>query len=86
MAAADRVARGDLSGQITVKSQDETGQLLSALQRMQHSLVSTVSAVRGNAQELLRAALRSPWAITTYPAARKSKQVLLNKLLRPWSS
>jgi methyl-accepting chemotaxis protein len=44
------VARGDLSGQITVKSQDETGQLLSALQRMQHSLVSTVSAVRGNAQ------------------------------------
>ena len=50
MAAADRVARGDLSGQITVKSQDETGQLLSALQRMQHSLVSTVSAVRGNAQ------------------------------------
>lgn len=50
IAAADRVARGDLSGQITVKSQDETGQLLSALQSMQHSLVSTVSAVRGNAQ------------------------------------
>ncbi|MDR0215201.1 MAG: methyl-accepting chemotaxis protein [Comamonas sp.] len=50
VAVADRVAGGDLSGQITVKSQDETGQLLSALQRMQQSLVNTVTAVRSNAQ------------------------------------
>ena len=50
VAAADRVAGGDLSGQITVKSQDETGQLLHALQRMQQSLVNTVTAVRSNAQ------------------------------------
>jgi methyl-accepting chemotaxis protein len=47
---ADRVASGDLSGQITVQSQDEMGQLLNTLQRMQHSLVQTVTAVRGNAQ------------------------------------
>lgn len=50
VAAADRVAGGDLSGHITVKSQDEMGQLLSALQRMQQSLVNTVTAVRSNAQ------------------------------------
>ncbi|MBV7544651.1 methyl-accepting chemotaxis protein, partial [Acidovorax sp. sic0104] len=48
--AADRVASGDLSGVIEVRSRDETGQLLGALQRMQQSLVNTVSTVRGNAE------------------------------------
>ena len=48
--AADRVAGGDLSGQIVVQSKDETGHLLSALQRMQQSLVNTVSTVRQNAE------------------------------------
>ena len=48
--AADRVAGGDLSGQIIVQSKDETGHLLSALQRMQQSLVNTVSTVRQNAE------------------------------------
>ncbi|WP_156391430.1 MCP four helix bundle domain-containing protein, partial [Acidovorax sp. Root70] len=48
--AADRVASGDLSGQIVVRSKDETGHLLSALQRMQQSLVNTVSTVRSNAE------------------------------------
>ena len=47
---ANRVATGDLSGQITVRSSDETGRLLSALQRMQQSLVTTVSSVRSNAE------------------------------------
>jgi methyl-accepting chemotaxis protein len=50
VAAADRVANGDLTGQVTVQSQDEMGHLLETLQRMQHSLVRTVTAVRGNAQ------------------------------------
>jgi methyl-accepting chemotaxis protein len=48
--AADRVASGDLSGQIIVKAKDETGHLLSALQRMQQSLVNTVGSVRQNAE------------------------------------
>ncbi|WP_462387664.1 methyl-accepting chemotaxis protein [Acidovorax sp. Q11] len=47
---ADRVAAGDLSGQIVVQSKDETGQLLAALQRMQQSLVNTVALVRSNAE------------------------------------
>ena len=50
MAAADRIAGGDLSGQIAVKSQDEMGQLLGAMQRMQQSLATTVTLVRRNAQ------------------------------------
>ena len=48
--AADRVAAGDLSGQIVVQSKDETGLLLAALQRMQQSLVNTVALVRQNAE------------------------------------
>ncbi|WP_298211203.1 methyl-accepting chemotaxis protein [Acidovorax sp.] len=47
---ADRVAAGDLSGQIEVNGKDETSQLLSSLQRMQHSLVNTVATVRTNAE------------------------------------
>ena len=47
---ADKVAGGDLSGQIVVSSKDETGHLLSALQRMQQSLVNTVRSVRSNAE------------------------------------
>ena len=48
--AADRVANGDLSGNIVAQSNDETGHLLAALQRMQQSLVNTVSSVRQNAE------------------------------------
>jgi methyl-accepting chemotaxis protein len=48
--AADRVARGDLAEAIEVKSTDETGRMLTALQRMQESLARTVGLVRGNAE------------------------------------
>jgi len=53
--AADRVAAGDLSGDIVVQSRDETGHLLSALQRMQQSLVNTVTTVRGIAESVASA-------------------------------
>ncbi len=48
----DRIAAGDLSGSIEVNATDETGRLLAGLQRMQQSLVQTVSAVRGNADSV----------------------------------
>ncbi len=48
--AADRIASGDLGSEIHATSTDETGRLLGALQRMQQSLVDTVSAVRSNAE------------------------------------
>ncbi len=48
--AADRIAHGDLSGRIEAQYGDETGQLLSSLQRMQQSLVATVGTVRQSAE------------------------------------
>ncbi len=43
---AQKVAGGDLTGNIEVRSRDETGQLLQALKDMNTSLVSIVSQVR----------------------------------------
>ncbi|MYN05745.1 methyl-accepting chemotaxis protein ['Massilia aquatica' Lu et al. 2020] len=43
---AKAVANGNLATDITVRSQDEMGQLLGALGEMNHSLVQTVSEVR----------------------------------------
>ena len=50
VAVADRVAQGDLGEPIEVQSTDETGRMLTALQRMQESLARTVGQVRGNAE------------------------------------
>ena len=47
---ADRVASGDLTGDIEVRTRDEVGQLFAALQRMQRSLIETVQVVRRNAE------------------------------------
>jgi methyl-accepting chemotaxis protein len=55
LAAADRVAAGDLSGHIDVTSQDETGQVLQALERMQASLTQVVSNVRQNSESVATA-------------------------------
>ncbi|RQO81846.1 methyl-accepting chemotaxis protein [Acidovorax sp. FJL06] len=49
---AEHVAEGDLSTTIQIHTTDETGQLLAALQRMQRSLVSTVSMVRQNSENV----------------------------------
>ncbi|WP_188381013.1 MCP four helix bundle domain-containing protein, partial [Oxalicibacterium faecigallinarum] len=43
---AEKVASGDLTGDIVVNSRDETGQLLQALKNMNESLVRIVSQVR----------------------------------------
>ncbi|GKS93067.1 methyl-accepting chemotaxis protein [Acidovorax sp. SUPP2825] len=53
--AADRVADGNLSVPIVSQSRDETGALLTALQRMQSNLVQTVGTVRGNAESVATA-------------------------------
>lgn len=45
IAAAKRVADGDLTGKIEVTSKDETGELLSALADMNNSLVMTIGQV-----------------------------------------
>lgn len=55
VAAAERVAAGDLTDSFEIRSNDETGQLLRALQRMQESLVNTVASVRSNAESVASA-------------------------------
>ncbi|PXX47779.1 methyl-accepting chemotaxis protein [Undibacterium pigrum] len=45
---ATKVANGDLTGRIEVRSRDETGQLLSALADMNNSLVMTISQVHSS--------------------------------------
>ena len=44
---AQRVAKGDLSSHIVVRSKDETGELIAALRDMNAALVSIVGDVRG---------------------------------------
>jgi len=55
MAAADRVADGDLSQPIEFDGRDETARLLQAMQRMQQSLVGTVGNVRSSADSVATA-------------------------------
>jgi methyl-accepting chemotaxis protein len=50
VATADRIASGDLTGRIDVRSRDEAGKVLEALQRMQLRLAEVVGVVRHNAQ------------------------------------
>jgi methyl-accepting chemotaxis protein len=49
---ADRVAQGDLSWHIEVRTHDEIGQLFSALQRMNGSLANIVGQVRSGADSI----------------------------------
>jgi methyl-accepting chemotaxis protein len=53
--AALRIAAGDLCGRIEVTSQDEMGQMLSAMRDMQASLTRVVSGVRQNADSVATA-------------------------------
>ena len=52
---AQRVAQGDLSCDIVVRSQDETGQLMAALRDMNTALVSIVGEVRGGTDTIATA-------------------------------
>ncbi|WP_284617951.1 methyl-accepting chemotaxis protein [Aquabacterium humicola] len=49
---AETVAAGDLTSDVRVHSTDETGQLLAALKKMNDSLVSIVSQVRGSSDSI----------------------------------
>jgi methyl-accepting chemotaxis protein len=50
--AAQRIAQGDLTTNIAVRSKDETGQLLSAMQSMQESLRELVNQITGATGQL----------------------------------
>ena len=46
----NKIAKGDLSGDIIIRSKDEMGKLLLAIRKMQQELINTVSIVRQNAE------------------------------------
>jgi methyl-accepting chemotaxis protein len=52
---AGRIAEGDLTNRIEATSQDEAGQLLRSLERMQGSLAAVVAQVRGSAHAVATA-------------------------------
>jgi methyl-accepting chemotaxis protein len=52
VAVAERVAQGDLSSRIEVRSSDETGRLLAALKAMNESLVGIVHTVRSSSDSI----------------------------------
>ncbi|CNI30581.1 methyl-accepting chemotaxis protein [Yersinia frederiksenii] len=49
----ERIARGDLSGQIYVSGRNEISQMFASLRTMQHSLITTVSHVRDGTESML---------------------------------
>ncbi len=54
-AVAQRIAAGDLSGAVPVHATDEMGQMLSAMNAMQSSLITVVSTVRQNSESVATA-------------------------------
>jgi methyl-accepting chemotaxis protein len=55
VAITERVASGDLTGEIAAGSQDETGRLLAALERMQSNLYDVAASIRDGAQVVSQA-------------------------------
>jgi methyl-accepting chemotaxis protein len=53
---AQQVAKGDLTGNLEIKTKDETGQLLESLKNMKSSLTNIVDEVRNGATALASAA------------------------------
>ena len=58
VAVADRIAEGDLNNRIDTRAQDETGQLLRSLERMQNGLFKTVQAVLVSADGVASASVQ----------------------------
>jgi methyl-accepting chemotaxis protein-1 (serine sensor receptor) len=52
IAQFERIAHGDLTGRVVVESDNEMGRMAAALQKMQASLVATVSVVRGSTESI----------------------------------
>jgi methyl-accepting chemotaxis protein len=55
VALARRVAKGDLTAQVEVRSQDETGQLMAALKEMNGALLDIVTRVRTGTETIATA-------------------------------
>jgi methyl-accepting chemotaxis protein len=83
---AGRIASGDLTARIQAKSEDEAGQLLRSLEKMQASLGGVVAQVRSSADAVATASARWPPERPIYPSAPKSR-LQASKRPRPaWRS
>ena len=69
---AQRVAQGDLSSDIVVRSQDETGQLMAALRDMNTALVGIVGEVRGGTDSIATASAQI--AVGTMDLSSRTEQ------------
>jgi len=72
VALAQRVAQGDLSSDIVVRSQDETGQLMAALRDMNTALVGIVGEVRGGTDTIATASAQI--AVGTMDLSSRTEQ------------
>jgi len=72
VAVAQRVAQGDLSSDIVVRSQDETGQLMAALRDMNTALVGIVGEVRGGTDTIATASAQI--AVGTMDLSSRTEQ------------
>jgi len=72
VALAQRVAQGDLSSDIVVRSHDETGQLMAALRDMNTALVGIVGEVRGGTDTIATASAQI--AVGTMDLSSRTEQ------------
>ncbi|WP_426087063.1 methyl-accepting chemotaxis protein [Janthinobacterium sp. PSPC1-1] len=72
VAVAQRVAQGDLSSDIVVRSQDETGQLMAALRDMNTALIGIVGEVRGGTDTIATASAQI--AVGTMDLSSRTEQ------------
>ena len=83
VAAANRIAAGDLSGNIQADSTDETGQLLSAMGRMQDSLRAIVAEIKNIVEA---AALRGDFSVKMNLSGKAGYGRELSELLNQLSA
>jgi methyl-accepting chemotaxis protein len=77
---ADKIAAGDLSGQITVTSQDEIAKLLLAMQTMQGNLIRIVSEIRNIVAEANNGDFSTKMNLSGKAGYTKELSELLNQL------
>jgi len=73
---ADKVANGDLSSQIIVKSMDETGRLLASVKRMQENLLAQIEKDRKLTAEIARIKVSLDGATTQIMIADKDDNIV----------
>lgn len=79
LAAADRIALGDLSSPIQKTGNDEAGQLMDSLARMQDSLVHIVNDVRQHAQSVAAASMQIAQGNSTLSQRTETQAAVLQE-------